>query len=201
MNKQFFFFLLLMLGLLTSSYAQFSAGVMGGVGYSSQRQVSSSPDHISISGVKAVQPVPMVGLYGQLTTKGRRGLVAGLKVQYQKQGQEDVGGRNRYWYLVTTPYVGIRPFGRLEVAAGPELSLLTGARIKSIPNPRNPTKRITGYNVKATYWLNRLGIEGGYSHQNDPFDRVQFPSIGTTFGFYNSYVYAAVKYDLIQKVR
>ena len=55
MNKQRFFCLLLSLGLTTSSYAQFSAGVLGGIGHLWQRQGSAVP----LSGINADQPVLM----------------------------------------------------------------------------------------------------------------------------------------------
>ena len=100
---------------------------------------------------------------------------------------------NRFGYLVVTPYVGIRPIDQLEIAVGPDLSYLLQRQL--ITPYHEATPLILGYNVKATYWLNRLGLEGGYTRQTEHFDR-----IGST-AFYNSYAYLALKYDLIRKSR
>lgn len=199
MMNQLLFCLSLMFGLTINSYAQFSAGVMAGVGHISQK--ASSPGFI---GINPAQPLLMAGVYGQFNQRGTRGFIGGGQLRYQSQRQAfrysamnpndpfelTQPHYNRYSYLVATPYVGIRPFGRLEIAVGPEVSLLIRSRITSLP--RDPSGLLFGYNVKATYWLGRFGLEGGYSHQNTSYDHVG------SFEFYNRYVYGAVKYDFVR---
>jgi hypothetical protein len=207
MKKQLFLFGLFF-SLASQSYAQFSAGVMAGAGYQWERQTSSSPNS-TFGGVGAAQPPVLGGVYGQYATKGKWGIVGGLQLRYQQLRQSQrflVGGTsaalsepqyNKYNYLVATPYVGIRPFGRLEIAVGPEISYLLGSKLVSFN--RNPTQWITGYNVKGTYWFGRFGVEGGYSYQSTAFDKNQSPDGQTVFNFFNKYAYGALKYNLIQK--
>ena len=205
MNKRHFLFLSLLLFSATDSYAQFSAGVMGGVGHLWQRQVTSGPG--TLIGFDAARPLLMGGVYGQYATNKKLGLLAGLQLRYQSQQQSQqfpamnpanpreltAPQYNRFAYLVATPYVGIRPIDNLEIAVGPDLSFLLQSRL--IVPYHEPSGTILGYNVKATYWLNRLGLEGGYTRQTEHFD-----DVGTT-QFYNSYIYAAIKYDLIRNIR
>lgn len=199
MKRQLLFCLSLILGV-ASSHAQFSTGVTAGAGYLWQRQEGPG----NFIGLDAAQPLVMVGAYGQFAQKGIRGFIAGLQLRYQSQRQVQrftamnpnnpfeltEAQYNRYSYLVATPYVGVRPFGKLEIAAGPEISRLIQSRMTSLP--RNPTGWIVGYTIKATYWFGRLGLEGGYSNQNTAYDS-QGP-----FKFYNRYVYGVVKYSLTQ---
>lgn len=213
MKKQLFL-MGVILGMATGSYAQFSAGVIAGAGYLWERRESSGFG--TLGGVDAAQPPVLAGLYGQYATRGRSGLVmAGLQLRYQGQRQSQrfaiptgnpgnpielsEAQYNRYRYLVATPYVGIRPFGKLEIAAGPELSLLLQSRL--VTSNRNPTKGIVGYNIKATYWFGRLGLEGGYSRQITAFDSDGQQNGQTSYQFYNRYAYGAVKYNLIRSDR
>jgi hypothetical protein len=199
MMKQVLFCLSLVLTMTISSYAQFSAGVMTGVGHLSQKASSST-----FIGIDPAQPLLMAGVYGQFNQKGIRGFIGGVQLRYQSQRQAFRYSAmnpndplaltqpyyNRYSYLVATPYVGIRPFGQLEIAAGPEVSLLIQSRFTSLPT--DPGALLFGYNVKATYWLGRFGLEGGYSRQNTAYDRAGSSE------FYNRYVYGVVKYSLVR---
>lgn len=190
MKKQFLLLNLVMC-MATTSYAQWSAGALLGLGHLSQRQVSQSPDYLSVLGVEPIQPLIIAGGYGQFVNNGKWPVLAGIQLRYQHYRQTD----GTYDYLVVTPYLGARLFKNLEVAAGPELSTLLHAGLPYSGYSQDPTKIIIGYNIKATYWLGRLGIEGGYSYQNTAFNRAEHPST-TTFDFYNRYVYGVVKYRL-----
>ena len=191
----------LMLSLRINSYAQFSAGVITGVGHLSQRQKASTSTFI---GIDPAQPLLMVGVYGQFNQKSLRGFVGGVQLRYQSQRQAFRYSAmnsndpfaltqpyyNRYSYLVATPYIGIRPFRQLEIAVGPEISLLLQSRITS--SPRNLTTSLLGFNVKATYWLGPFGLEGGYSFQTTAYDRAGSSE------FYNRYTYGVVKYSFVR---
>lgn len=215
MKKQLLLCLSLTLAVTSISQAQFSAGALVGAGHLWERQENSFIG--SLGGVDAAQPLLMAGVYGQFVTKGRKGFVVGLQVRYQSQRQSQrfvilpptlpvtptnpftysEPEYNRYGYLVATPYLGIRLFDRLDLAAGPEVSLLLNSRLVSFR--RDPVKTIAGYNLKATIWFGQLGIEGGYSRQTSAFDNEL--ALGTSTNFYNRYAYGAVKYNLIKGAR
>lgn len=183
------------ISMATVSRAQWSAGALVGLGHLYQRQVSESSEYVSIAAVEPLQPLILAGGYGQFATKGKWAMLAGLQLRYQHQSQT----RGPYDYLVVTPYVGTRLFKKLEITVGPELSTLLHTGFASMGGGaiHNPTKLVMGYNLKATYWFGRLGLEGGYSHQNTAFNREEHP-ITTTFSFYNRYLYGALKYRLTQ---
>ncbi len=176
----------------TNSQAQWSAGALVGLGHLSQRQISESPEYLSVANVVPRQPLIMVGAYGQFATKGKWAFLTGLQLRYQNQRQT----RGNFDYLVTAPYAGLRFFDRLELAAGPELSTLVHTSAKSMGGTvlQYPTRLVVGYNAKATYWFGALGLEGGYSHQATAFNREEVPVIANTFAFYNRYAYGALKY-------
>lgn len=190
--KKILLLITISVGICANSQAQWSAGALAGVAHLSQRQVSESPEYLSVVGVIPRQPLIMVGAYGQFVTKGKWAFLTGLQLRYQHQRQT----RGNYDYLVTTPYVGMRLYEKLELAAGPELSTLLHTSVSAMGGGvrHSPTRLVMGYNVKATYWFGALGIEGGYSHQTTAFNREEVPSITNTFKFYNRYVYAALKY-------
>lgn len=201
MKRSFLSCLILVCWLSTVTHAQFTAGAMAGIGHLSQRQESNFATY---SGLDPAQPLLMAGLYGQYNQKGVRGFLGGLQLRYQSQRQAQRFSAmnpsdpfeltspiiNRYGYLIATPYVGIQPLNHLEIAAGPEISLLLHGRTTSTLGELNCL--LFGYNIKATYWLGRFGIEGGYSRQSTAYD-----SRGS-FTFYNRFVYGAVKYALIR---
>lgn len=213
MQKHVLFCVSFVLGLVIRSQAQFSAGVLAGAGHRWERQERLVPP--TLGGLGAVQPPVTAGVYGQFVTRGKPGLVVGLQLRYQSLTQSQrfaipTGNPanpvemsdlyyNRYRYLVATPYVGIRVLNRLELAAGPELSVLMDYKL--VTTLRSPEQSIFGYNLRATYWLGRLGVEAAYSRQLTAYDSEGQLDGSRNFRFYNDYVYGAVKYALFGKVR
>jgi hypothetical protein len=209
MKKQISLGLLLVISTVSVSYAQFSGGLMVGGGYLFQRTEGTQANS-SILGVEAAQPLTMAGLYGQFTSKGKLPFLVGLQVRYQGQRQSQQFSAmnpnnpleleephyNRYSYVVATPYVGIRPLKNLEIAVGPEISFLQKTDLSSFR--RTPTKTLTGYNVKATYYFGRLGLEAGYTNVRTSFDNEKQANGQVLYTFYNSYAYAALKIALIR---
>ena len=185
--------LLLTVSITQVSYAQWSAGALAGLGHIVQRQVSLTSDYGPVFGVEPVQPLKMVGVYGQFATHGKRVLLTGLQLRYQYQRQT----HGNYDYLVFSPYIGTHFFKKLEVTAGPEISALLHVGQSKPPLYNSyPTKLVVGLNIKATYWLGRFGAEGGYSYQTTAFNREEYKLSQRTasFDFYNSYAYGVLKY-------
>ena len=182
------------MGITTTSYAQWSAGALVGLGHLYQRESPAQP-----SGTEPVQPLKMAGVYGQFITKNKWAFLVGSQLRYQRYTQ----GHGVYDHLVLAPYLGISIAKKVEIAVGPELTALLHVGQSKPPTYRSyPAEFITGYNVKATYWLGHFGLEGGYSNQKTAFTREYYPypndpSINYfNFYFYNSYVYGALKYRI-----